>query len=245
MMARDAVTGRVIVERKNIIRREVNRRWSMRGERTQADQDRTFAIGLDLAQVRDYSALAIVERVRTPATDHSTGASEYHVRYLSRFELGTPYTEIVEETSELLNSRELRGYTRLVLDRTGVGAPVADMFLHAGLHPFPICFTGGNRETTKGRTFCVPRNYFVSVLQILLQAGRLKISNALPVAPVLEQELLRFSLRHRAADEDLSEGWRENDHDDLVFAVAMACYYFERRAPRNKAISVRASMMAM
>jgi hypothetical protein len=245
MVLRDPATGRVIVQRKNVVRREVNRRWSMRGERTQSDQGGAFAIGLDLAQVRDYSAFAIVERVQTSNIDHTEGALEYHVRHLSRFELGTPYTEIVMRIGELLNGRELRDRTRLVLDRTGVGAPVADMFLHAGQNPFSICFTSGNRETSRGRTLCVPRNYFVSILQILLQAGRLKISNALQVAPVLERELLRFSLRHRAADEDLSDCWRENDHDDLVFAVAMACYYFERRARRNTAIAVRASMIVM
>lgn len=237
----DPYTGRVIVERKNVVRRSIARRASGRTERGHFGGNPEYAIGLDLAQVRDYSAVAIVERIVAEDCDNmsATRPPEYHVRHLSRFELGTPYPTIVEHVGKLLEHQELCGRTRLVLDRTGVGAPVADMFLRAGFDPLPICFTGGHSITTRGRTLCVPRNYFISTLQILLQTHRLEIADSLTAAPILEGELLRFSLRHRPADDELAESWRENDHDDLVFALAMACYYFERRHSGN-AVAARA-----
>jgi hypothetical protein len=130
----------------------------------------------------------------------------------------------------VMQGRELRNRVRLVLDRTGVGAPVADMFLHAGLRPVPISITGGQRVQHNGRTVCVPRNYLISTLQILLQTRRLKIAQGLEFAPILERELINFSLRRTAGSEEMSTLWRENDHDDLVFALALACFYFERLA---------------
>jgi hypothetical protein len=106
-------------------------------------------------------------------------------------------------------------------------------FLNAGLRPVPITITGGHRVHSFGRTFCVPRNYLISTLQILLQTRRLKIAQADEFAPILERELISFSLRRPAAADESPTSWRENEHDDLVFAVALPCFYFERLARRS------------
>jgi hypothetical protein len=64
-------------------------------------------------------------------------------------------------------------------------------------------------------------------------AHDLKIAKDLEFAPILERELINFSVRHSAGAEDMATLWRENDHDDLVFALALACFYFQRLARRN------------
>jgi hypothetical protein len=42
--------------------------------------------------------------------------------------------------------------------------------------------------------------------------------------------LVTFVVFLSAVDDDGSISWRENEHDDLVFALMLACYYFERIA---------------
>ena len=237
MTLRHPTTGRVITGRQNVVRRNVIRRGSGLDTRSRSNSSNEYAIGLDLAQVRDYSAIAIIEKVLPPQPDALSSTSlnepEYHVRHVARFDLGTPYPVIVSRVGEMMQHWKLRDRTRLVLDRTGVGAPVADMFLHAGLQPTPITITSGQRVQFVGRTVCVPRSYLISTLQILLQTGRLKIAPALEFAPILERELINFSVRRPAAADESLPLWRENDHDDLVFALAMACFYFERLARRS------------
>jgi len=59
-------------------------------------------------------------------------------------------TEIVSQIADL--KQRLPGPSALVLNKTGVGAPVADLFLHAGLSPLPICIIGGHCAHWQGRT---------------------------------------------------------------------------------------------
>ena len=83
----------------------------------------------------------------------------------------------------------------------------------------------------------VPRHYLISVLQILFQDGRLRIARDLEFAPALERELINFSVRNAPGLDETTALWRENDHDDLVFALALACYFLERMA-RGRQINV-------
>jgi hypothetical protein len=69
----------------------------------------------------------------------------------------------------------------------------------------------------------------VSTLQVLLQAGRLKVASALAEAPTLVRELLAFQVKVTAAAHETFGPWRENAHDDLVLAVVLAAWLGERR----------------
>ena len=62
-------------------------------------------------------------------------------------------------------------------------------------------------------------------LQVLLQAGRLKIADAIPDARVLVEDLLAYRVKITANAHDVYEPWREGAHDDLLLAVALACWY--------------------
>jgi hypothetical protein len=72
----------------------------------------------------------------------------------------------------------------------------------------------------------------VSVLQVLLQTGRLRVSSALAEAQTLANELVQFRLKLTPKGHDSYEAWREGDHDDCVLAVAMACWVGERMRPQ-------------
>lgn len=194
-----------------------------------------YFMGLDLGQAQDYTALTVLERVEHEPFDRST--TEYHIRHLDRFQLGTPYPSIVEAVGKLLQTPPLKGKTYLIVDATGIGAPVVDMFKSAGLSPVAITITGG--DTINGNDYegyRVPKRDLVGILQVLFQSGRLKVAAELPMAKVLIEELLNFKVKiniHTAHDS--YEAWREGVHDDLVLAVALAAWYAEGRQTRRYA----------
>ena len=107
-----------------------------------------YIVGLDLGQAQDPTALAVIERSRA-----SDGAS-YAVRHLKRWPLRTAYTEIVEEVTTLLRRPPLRDtVAALVVDATGVGSAVVDLFKAVslggdGLVPVTITPPGPMRRRT-------------------------------------------------------------------------------------------------
>lgn len=186
-----------------------------------------YLLGLDLGQAQDYTALAVVER---KIYRYDPKPDEYHIRHLERLKLGTSYPAIVERVQSLLKTEQLYNRTALVVDKTGVGAPVVDMFKKAGLRPEAITITGGNTVTTDGGDYHVPKRDLVTTLQVLFQAKRLKVAGGLPEAKRLLDELLNFKVKiNIRTAHDSYEAWREGTHDDLVLAVALACWYGERR----------------
>ena len=153
---------------------------------------------------------------------------EYRVRYIERFPLGTPYPAIVDAVEDLLSDRTLLGRTRLVVDGTGVGVPVVNMFQLRGVPLLPIWITAGDAVSSNGRILRVPKRDLVSVLQVLFQSRRLKIARDLPEAGVLFSELMNFSAKITTKANETYEAWREGQHDDLVLALALACWSLER-----------------
>jgi hypothetical protein len=94
-----------------------------------------------------------------------------------------------------------------------------------------VLITSGHTIHFEDRAWHVPKKELVSVLQVLLQSGRLKIAN-LPERELLVKELLAFQVKITAAANETFEAWRERDHDDLVLATALACWWAERRKPQ-------------
>ena len=103
----------------------------------------------------------------------------FQVGHLERLPLGTPYPAIVDHVGRLLT--KLPGHPELVIDFTGVGRPVFDMFVYSGIYPIGVVITGGTTETRDGRTCSVPKLDLVSRLQALLHEARLKILHQIVV----------------------------------------------------------------
>src|SRR5262249_29878445 len=142
----------------------------------------------------------------------------------------TSYTSIVKDVVELFERPPLSGSV-LCVDATGVGRAVVDLFRKARpkARLIPITITGGSVESSGPDGWTVPKRDLAGVLQVLLGQRRLQVSPALPLAPVLARELSTFKVKVSLATGNESfEAWRERDHDDLVLAVAMACWYGER-----------------
>jgi hypothetical protein len=185
-----------------------------------------FILSVDLGQANDYTAVSIVEQIRPQAG----GEAGYLLRYLHRPPLGTTYPAIVGQVLSLLDRAPLsRLQTPLVVDRTGVGAAVTDMFTAQGVRPRAITIHGGDGVTdTDPWNMRVPKRDLASTLVAVFQTERLKIAAGLELAPVLATELLNFKVKvNIQTGHDSYESWRESVHDDLVLSVAMGCWYGE------------------
>jgi hypothetical protein len=190
-----------------------------------------FLLGLDLGQTQDFTALAVLERRQPdPEQDISTPA-DYALRHLQRFPLGTPYTEIVPAVARLATAEPLRDCP-LVVDQTGVGRAVVDMLYQAAGWVVPVTITGGHAVTqAEDRSWHVPKKELVTCLQVVMQARRWQIARRLPDAALLVRELQNFQVKITAVANETFGVWREGKHDDLVLAVALACWWGERNPP--------------
>ena len=176
-----------------------------------------FYLGLDLGQARDYSALAIAERrveltgARDPVTYLEHTRARILVRHLERIPLRTPYPDVVERV-RVVTQRYRDRKLQVVMDATGVGAAVRDMLAqaHLGVSVIGVTITGGQRVTHSYGDYHVPRYDLLANLRVLLEKRMLDIAVKGGPAEALRAELLRWG--------------RRSAHDDLVFAVALACW---------------------
>jgi len=148
-----------------------------------------------------------------------------HVVHMDRWRHAS-YVETVSRVVNLLNGPPLRGRVALVLDQTGVGAAVSDLFFdrlpELGDIPIvPITITGGERQ----HGLSVPKKDLVSAVQVALGTGRLKIAGRLEHAETLKKELEAFKIKVNLRGHEQYEAWREKDHDDLVLATALAVWW--------------------
>jgi hypothetical protein len=138
-----------------------------------------FYLGLGLGKLRDFTALAVVERPEEECTG-STG-------------VGVPVVEALRAAS---------------LGCRGITA---------------VTITGGERAREAplglGEHWHVPRADLLSGLQVLLERGELKIAKKMAEAGTLMRELLGMR-----TDRIETSG----QHDDLVLAVALACWQAKR-----------------
>jgi len=199
-------------------------------------------VGVDLGQSRDFTAIAALERAElTGEFDPAMFAWRKKValwlRYLERVPLGTPYPDIVERVKRTTRAPELDGRCHVAVDATGVGRPVVDLLRRAELEAtiLPVIITPGAVESLSKGYYGVPKRDLVTGLQVLLQRGALQIAAGLKHAAELVEELAGMRVKVGCEGREQYGAWREGTHDDLVFAVALACWAARKMYPREPA----------
>jgi hypothetical protein len=211
-----------------------------------------FYVGLDLGQSADYTALAVIHDTfvePTPGYRHK----QLQLRHLERYPLRTSYVDIVDRVRELLRDEALhpwetedgwrarQTHPTLIVDSTGVGAPVTDLLKKKGVKKFvSVTITGGDRVTTAGsKHYRVPKRDLVSALEVPFHSGELQVAEDLELWSTLKRELLNFKRKiNLKTAHDSYEHWREGDHDDLVLACALATWYARRRKVGSTTLKV-------
>ncbi|MCI4567206.1 hypothetical protein [Lysobacter sp. CFH 32150] len=208
---------------------------------------RRFAVGVDVGQSQDPSAICVASRIVTEPLNPALAQlnpfpkPRVEVHHLERLKLGTPYPQQVDHIANMLLRAPLVTLNPTVLvDYTGVGRPVFDMF-----HERPalrwargIVITGGRETSAIPAGWSVPKVELVSKLQALLHSGLLKIPRSLPDAKVLTRELQDFRVRYTDAGNAVFNA-REGAHDDLVLALALAVFGLSRPEPATYVKLVR------
>lgn len=183
-----------------------------------------FWLGCDLGQSNDFSTMAISHRYEVDRVSH------YDVVHLQRYELGKPYPEIVRDVVKMVQRPELAPGWKLVVDRTGVGRPVVDMFAEARLRPVGVTITSGaeaHRDPDDRSHWLVPKLSLVSNAKVLLQSGRLRFAEGLAHTEDLISEMMNFEMKFTAAANLTFESWREGSHDDLLLGLCVALWTAE------------------
>src|SRR5262245_56136119 len=155
-------------------------------------------LGLDLGQASDFSALCLLQKVSGDvdgdnaskdadeitrwvreqhakrATATAAKPATYGCRGLRRWALGTSYVCIADDVGRLIGERKLSGCD-LVIDGTGVGRAVVDLFRDAKLPVkiHPVVITAGVSESQHGIYHHVAKVNLIGVVQRLLQERRL------------------------------------------------------------------------
>ncbi|WP_419728224.1 hypothetical protein [Lichenicola sp.] len=110
----------------------------------------------------------------------------------------------------------------LVVDGTGVGAPVVDAMREMDLHPIAVTITAGREVHVKsGNTVTVPKSVLASSLDITLAEDRFNITPSAIASAAFKAEHRGFDVKIKAgARNESMEAGREGIHDDLVLAAA-------------------------
>src|SRR6266700_4531863 len=187
-------------------------------------------LGLDIGQVRDPTAIAIVEKNDPPHWVPRVEDPLYQVRYLERVPLGTPYPRVVERVRGIVAHPEMAGQCRMAADATGVGAPVVEMLRAARLacHLSPVTITNGERAHQTGAMWHVPKKDLMSGVLVLLEQGRLRVPRELAETGALVKELMDVRMKQRGRGEFRIGADGAGQHDDLVIALALAIWLATR-----------------
>ena len=191
-----------------------------------------FYVGLDLGQRQDYSALAIVERPDRRLAWMATDGDKLLVRRVERLALGTPYPGVVARVREIVCGEALAGQCCLVVDATGVGAPVVDMLRAAGMRceVTAVTITGGERESGSGAAWSVPKRDLIAGVQLALDKGEMRIARQMKDVSALVRELVEVRITAGLGLGKVRIGADgSGQHDDLVVALALACWRARRR----------------
>jgi hypothetical protein len=207
-----------------------------------------WVIGVDLGQASDPTAIAVLEHVRGVLDPNSayerhtnTGrlpqklAERINARHLQRLPLGLSYPVQVQAVKDLIARPPLSGDgktrpAKLIIDATGVGRAVSDLFTEAGLAHERVLITAGSEVTYSKGSWHVSKAHLISCVDAMLHTGELRIAAALTEAGAIKQELKDF--RRKLSDAGRATyAARTGAHDDLVLAVAIAAWWASRPPP--------------
>jgi hypothetical protein len=204
-----------------------------------------FIAGLDCGQLSDPSALILLER--SMRLQYGQLEPYYFAGHLERLPLQTPYPAMVRGVRQRLERVGERCV--LVIDATGVGRGVVDLFREGWATYDPLTMerrtlpgkptivaltlTGGEvHRAERWDEQSVPRRDVILRFMLALQQQRFQGAASLPELPTLIQEAKAFQWKKSPKGDDYS-AWSTGKHDDLLFATAIAVWYGDTYSVRT------------
>jgi len=182
-------------------------------------------ISLDPAQLRDYSALAVIEY----SSDNT-----YRLIDLNRKQK-LPYTEIVAWAKKVYLNPKFQPNPIFILDIGGVGRAIGDMLIAAGIKFIGVQSTGGDVGRREGTTYYGPKTHIIGKFLGAWDAGRILMPSNSTFYNPFKKELRAFRGSMTSQNRAKFEA-EQGEHDDLVMAVAQAVYWCEIRDKPQRAV---------
>jgi hypothetical protein len=180
-----------------------------------------YAIGVDLGQKQDHTAVAVLEKLRTqyyerdPYTADYLTRTECRVVKIERLPLGMAYPDVVEH---------VRALAVRAGDVTGISwprqPPRLQQFHHRPAHARAV-----------HHHWHPPPVDLITGLQVAFETRQLVLDAGLRGLDALLSELMSMRVAVSASGHERFEAWREGAHDDLVLALAPAWWQVARRDP--------------
>jgi hypothetical protein len=202
-----------------------------------------YIISVDLGTSVDFTAVAAISKEvygSQSKDDWSFHDGEfwqepkttYSLLRIKRLPLGLDYTTIINHIAALKAQtdeycQQFRPYhdSDLVLDATGVGRPVVDMFTKAGFKPVAITISGGQEPVNHGsRRWSVPRTTLLMGLRTAFEGGELMVNSNQPEAELLKREMGNLAPHYSPAG-NLTFQHRVGQHDDLTLSLAQGIWW--------------------
>jgi len=184
-----------------------------------------YILSLDPAQLRDWSALSAIQM----QWNLDKKRHEYALVALNRKQQ-LPYDQIVDWVISTLQKPIFReqttDYPELVLDATGVGVAINDMFRQRGIRPRAVMITSGNVKTKVGSIYHVGKAKLIGSFLSAYDSGKVQVNPNHPMWPQLEKEMLAFRAEMSSQGHAKFEAG-QGEHDDLLFSLAMGVWYGE------------------
>lgn len=204
-----------------------------------------YCLGVDLGKENDPGALTILKMheqfQEVDITIPSYGVrkekrkiiNELHLIYITEVPLGTSYPKFVEKIKMIINNPKWVGQISTVVDRTGLGIPVVDMMIEAGINPVGVMITNGKEMNAAKDHYNVPKVDLITALLTAMQMKRFKMPLPDSVKPDMrkyimkfKEELTEFKMKVNNRTKQIAyEAATEAVHDDLVISTALAVWW--------------------
>lgn len=199
-----------------------------------------YFIGVDIGQVADHTAIALVEAIPGEKKEDQAGPGfRLRCSFLQVLPLGIQFRDVARRLSKIEEKLSPAGSVTILVDATGPGQPVPELIREVAKSVVISCrFTSGDEPSYEWDYWKLPKAAVVTNLKIFLQDGLLEIAGK-----------SRDPERERAINEMLvelrdfqynqpKEGARAESfeakvgtHDDMVTALGLACWGARRYGP--------------
>lgn len=197
-----------------------------------------WIISTDIAKAYDRTTIGVFQK-RNEKTEDGRSVSYLLWRDL-KMEEQMPYMELGRYMCRLDMHTTLHGNNDLIVDSTGVGEAVCDIFEEMGLSPERIIFTGGEkarvRTESKGfggfaprRTINVPKTELIDTLKLAVEQRRMRISPGIAFEKDIKDQFSHFIEMKTRTKKTTYGNDNPEVHDDIVISAAMAVWYFLRQ----------------
>jgi len=204
--------------------------------RQQSEQasERDFLVGLSVGQGSQTSGVAVLERL---LPSRPGGSRSYACRYLRRWlPPATAYPALVSDLTDMLSGAPLAGGDLVVEAGPSIKAVLALLRknrLPARIQPVEVKASAED-DYVEG-LWRITKASVIETTRQVLQEDRLvfderiapEVMATTPSAQTIYQALLTYPYNKTPASNDAFAS-REGAYDDLILAVALACWFGER-----------------